>query len=94
MRISDITTRSVDHRLIDLLLDEFDASNHEPPIVEMTNDELALAIGTAREVVNRKLKDFERVGALRLGRGRIWLEDRAALQAMMKPKRHISAASG
>ena len=55
----------------------------------MTNDDLALAVGTAREVVNRKLRDFERLGALRLGRGRIWLEDRAALQALMKPKHAV-----
>ena len=86
LRISDITTRSVDHRLIDLLLEEFDNSTLERPTVEMTNDDLALAIGTAREVVNRKLHDLERQGALRLGRGRIWLEDRGALQSMMKPK--------
>jgi CRP/FNR family transcriptional regulator len=86
VRISDITTRSIDHRLIDLLLEEFDHSGNARPTVEMTNDELALAVGTAREVINRKLRDFERVGALKLGRGRIWLEDRAALQALMKPK--------
>ena len=86
VRISDITTRSVDHRLIDLLLEEFDSSKSRRPTIEMTNDDLALAIGTAREVVNRKLRDFERIGALKLGRGRIWLEDRAALQALMKPK--------
>lgn len=84
LRISDITTRSVDHRLVDLLLEEFENSEFERPTVEMTNDDLALAIGTAREVVNRKLRDFERVGALKLGRGRIWLEDREALVALMK----------
>ena len=87
LRISDITTRSVDHRLVDLLLEEFENSRLERPTVEMTNDDLALAIGTAREVVNRKLHDFERVGALKLGRGRIWLEDREALVALMKPRR-------
>ena len=87
VRISDITTRSVDHRLIELLLEEFDRSAIERPTVEMTNDDLALAIGTAREVVNRKLHDLERKGALRLGRGRICLEDRGALQSLAKPKR-------
>ena len=87
LRISDITTRSVDHRLVDLLLEEFENSEFERPTVEMTNDDLALAIGTAREVVNRKLRDFERVGALKLGRGHIWLEDREALVALMKPRR-------
>jgi CRP/FNR family transcriptional regulator len=94
VRISDITTRSVDHRLIDLLLEEFDNSRFERPTVEMTNDDLALAIGTAREVVNRKLHDLERLGALKLGRGRIWLEDRRALQSLMKPKRPAGVGTG
>jgi CRP/FNR family transcriptional regulator len=93
VRISDITTRSVDHRLIDLLLEGFDMSENEHPMVEMTNDDIALAVGTAREVVNRKLHEFERLGALKLGRGRIWLEDRTALQALMKPKRSTRIAS-
>jgi len=92
VRISDITTRSVDHRLIELLLEEFDNSGHARPTVEMTNDDLALAVGTAREVVNRKLHDFERLGALKLGRGRIWLEDREALLALMKSRRGVTAA--
>lgn len=94
VRISDITTRSVDHRLTDLLLEEFDNSRFERPTVEMTNDDLALAIGTAREVVNRKLHDLERLGALKLGRGRIWLEDRGALQSLMKPKRSAGVGTG
>jgi hypothetical protein len=58
----------------------------------MTNDDLALAIGTAREVINRKLHDLERLGALKLGRGRIWLEDREALVALMKPRRAAGSA--
>jgi CRP/FNR family transcriptional regulator len=60
----------------------------------MTNDDLALAVGTAREVVNRKLRDFERIGALKLGRGRIWLEDRAVLQALKKPKQPVDTLPG
>ncbi len=93
VRISDITTRSVDHRLVDLLLEEFDKSEAERPTIKMTNDDIALAVGTAREVVNRKLHELERLGALKLGRGRIWLEDRTALKAMMKPRRSIAEAS-
>ena len=94
VRISDITTRSVDHRMIDLLLEEFDNSQGQLPVVEMTNDDLALAVGTAREVVNRKLRDFERLGALKRGRGRIWLEDRAVLQALKKPKQPVDTLPG
>lgn len=93
VRISDITTRSVDHRLLGFLLDGFDRSENAPPTVEMTNEDIALAVGTAREVVNRKLHEFERLGALKRGRGRIWLEDRAALQALMRSKRSVGAAS-
>ena len=93
VRISDITTRSVDHRLIELLLEEFDNSDYARPTVEMTNDDLALAVGTAREVVNRKLHDFERLGALKLGRGRIWLEDREALLSLMKSRRERRATT-
>jgi CRP/FNR family transcriptional regulator len=90
VRISDITTRRVDHRLLDLLITEFDRSGGERPTIEMTNDDIALAVGAAREVVNRKLHDFERVGALRLGRGRIWLQDHDALHALAKPKQRIA----
>ena len=86
VRISDITTRSVDHRLIELLLEEFEHSDSARPTVEMTNDELALAIGSVREVVNRKLHEFERLGALKLGRGRIWLENDEALRALIRPR--------
>ena len=93
VRISDITTRSVDHRMIDLLLEEFDHSTGKLPVVEMTNDDIALAVGTAREVVNRKLRDFERLGALSLGRGRIWLEDRDKLLSLKKPRRPVGAAA-
>jgi CRP/FNR family transcriptional regulator len=69
LRISDITTRSVDHRLIDLLLEEFDSSESVRPTVEMTR-------------------------ALKLGRGRIWLEDRAVLQALKKPKQPVDTLPG
>ena len=46
-----------------------------------THHELAVELGTAREVVSRHLKRFEEHGWVRLGRGSIELLDRAALQA-------------
>lgn len=48
--------------------------------VEATHQDLAVELGTAREVVSRQLKDFERRGWVRLGRGRIELSDRPALR--------------
>lgn len=94
VRISNITTRSVDHRLIDLLLEESENVGGGPPLVAMTNDDIALAIGSVREVVNRKLHDFERTGMIRLGRGRVWLEDRAALMALVRPGQSTGTAQG
>lgn len=51
----------------------------EPGII-LTQQELAALAGTAREVVARTLKEFVRIGAVRLERGRIHVMDRAALE--------------
>ena len=50
--------------------------------VTLTHQELATEIGSAREVVSRQLKDFERQGWVRLHRGRIEILDRAALEKL------------
>ena len=44
-----------------------------------THQELAVELGTAREVISRQLKEFERRGWVKLGRGHITLTDSAAL---------------
>jgi len=48
--------------------------------VETTHAEIAADLGTAREVVSRLLKEFERLGAIRLSRGRIGRRDAAILR--------------
>ena len=45
----------------------------------MTHQVLATEIGTAREVVSRKLRSFESSGLIRLSRGRIEILDREKL---------------
>ena len=40
-------------------------------VLEFTHRQMAVELGTAREVVSRLIKDFERKGMLRLGRNRI-----------------------
>jgi len=49
-------------------------------VVQETHSELALDLGTAREVVSRRLKKFEAEGAVVLERGRIRILDRARLR--------------
>ncbi|MGA7799500.1 MAG: Crp/Fnr family transcriptional regulator [Gammaproteobacteria bacterium] len=52
------------------------------PSIRTTHQELATELGTAREVVSRQLKEFERRGWLRLHRGRVELLDRSGLQGL------------
>ncbi len=52
--------------------------------IALTHQELAVELGTAREVVSRQLKEFERRGWVKLGRGRVALADRPALQALSR----------
>jgi CRP/FNR family transcriptional regulator len=51
-------------------------------VVSLTHQALAVEIGTAREVVSRHLKEFERRGVLRAHRGSIEIADRNALEAI------------
>lgn len=46
--------------------------------VETTHQQIALAVGTAREVVSRKIRDLRRAGLIRTGRGRIRILQRDA----------------
>lgn len=51
-------------------------------VAHATHQELARELGTAREVVSRLLKEFERHGWVVLGRGRVELVDQAALEQL------------
>lgn len=50
--------------------------------IQATHQEIAAELGTAREVVSRQLKDFERRGWVLLRRGSIDLKDVAALDRL------------
>lgn len=57
-------------RLDQRLLDWLEAHAIDGPAL-ITHQGLAVELGTAREVVSRLLKDFERQGRVRLARGRV-----------------------
>jgi CRP/FNR family transcriptional regulator len=83
-RLTDVMTLAVevsvgrmDERLASLLLKLADV-NHA---IHLTHDELATELGTAREVVSRLLKEFERAGALQLGRGHVTIVDPLILRS-------------
>ena len=50
--------------------------------LKATHQDIAIELGTAREVVSRQLKEFERRGWVALGRGRLDIRDAAALAAL------------
>lgn len=74
--VDEVVFRRVDERLASLLLQRTSAAN---PELVITHEQLALELGTAREVVSRILKSFESAGAVALHRGRVEVLDRAAL---------------
>ncbi len=78
--VEDVAFGRMDIRLGQYLLDTVDDKGN----VTTTHQAMAAELGTAREVVSRQLKEFERRGWLRLGRGVINVSDLAAL------KKHLS----
>lgn len=78
MLIEEVAFGRIDVRLAQVLGARADASG----TMEATHQDIAVELGTAREVVSRQLKDFERRGWVRLGRGRVTLTDRAALGSL------------
>ena len=81
--IRKITTKRVDQRLAEYLLRKFDGSKDSPPVVTVTHQNIALELGTAREVVTRRLRDLAGMGVVKLQRGKIQLRDRSALHAII-----------
>lgn len=70
----------VDARLARWLLDHADESG----MVHATHQALAAELGTAREVVSRRLKALERRGRVALGRGWIRITDHAGLETLLE----------
>ncbi len=72
-----------DRRVIRRLADvcgRYATGDGDAVTVPLTQDELAELAGTSRATVNRVLREAERRGLLRLGRGRIDVLDAAALR--------------
>ena len=79
-KIEQIAFTAIDVRLAGVLL-ELDRKGVE----KITHQDIAVELGTAREVVSRHLKRFESEGWVRLGRGQVSLVDRPRIEAMAGP---------
>ncbi len=78
MLLDDVMFRRLDIRLAERLTQSADQSQ----TVDLTHQQLALELGSAREAVSRLLKEFERKHWVVLGRHRIELVDIGALRGL------------
>jgi len=79
--IEEIVFRKMDQRLAEFLVRKFENKGKPRRIIQMTQEQIAAEMGTAREVVNRLLKEFERVKAIESARGRIKLQNEMNLKS-------------
>lgn len=78
-KLDQIAFQHVDRRIVEYLHHRFQDLPPETPRIRVTHEQIANEIGSAREVVTRLLKSFEKSGMLQLGRGSIELTDPARL---------------
>ncbi|HJA65248.1 MAG TPA: Crp/Fnr family transcriptional regulator [Candidatus Mediterraneibacter cottocaccae] len=75
--MDQVMNKKLDSRLAAFLLEEADRAGQDR--LELTHEEIGGHLGSAREVVSRMLKHFQKEGLVGLGRGSITLDDREGL---------------
>ena len=78
--IEEIAFKRMDIRVAQKLLE----LKGDQGVLHLTHQQLAVELGTAREVISRQLKEFERRGWVGLGRGVIELCDTQAIARLAK----------
>jgi CRP/FNR family transcriptional regulator len=73
--IDEVAFATLDQRLARMLVAKADSKGE----ISATHQQLADDLGSVREVVTRRLGEWERAGLVRTGRGSILIVDRAAL---------------
>lgn len=79
--MQQILFMGADKRLAIFLLDE--SSKNESNDINLTHEQIAKYMGSAREVVSRMLKYFEEEGIVSLRRGGLSIIDKKRLQALL-----------
>lgn len=68
--IDEVVFKNMDERLAKFILQNIDKNDIQGKL-DMTHEKIAIELGTAREVVSRLLKDFEKKNIVSLSRGKI-----------------------
>lgn len=83
--MEQILNKSVDVRLAALLVEEMEITGES--MLKMTHEEIAHHLGTAREVITRMLKYFQKEQLVSLSRGSIEIIDEDRLYELAKDSR-------
>lgn len=81
-RTTELVTNTVDQRLAAALLAYSETSGSDM-LVEQTHQQLAIDIGSAREVVSRRLAAFEKKGFIEKNRGELKILDIDQLEKLL-----------
>ena len=79
MRLGDVVFTGIEYRLAKELL------HANAAVIHITHQELAIKLGSVREVVSRQIKQFETKGWVELTRGTIKILDFQALEQLVNP---------
>jgi CRP/FNR family transcriptional regulator len=79
--LQQILFMSFDKRLANFLLTELSKSSNDT--IYLTHEQIAKYVGSAREVVSRMLKDFEKEGIIELYRSRIKVINKQKLKSLI-----------
>jgi len=82
-QVGDLVFLDLESRVAKYLLDLGEMSEGKRE-VELTQEDLASFVGGTRAAVNRALADLEKLGAIKVGRGRIELVDTARLKEQIR----------
>ncbi len=82
--VEEIAFNRLDSRLAHYLRQSFANEGRPVRVLHATHEKIAAELGSAREVISRLLKEFERTGAIKLTRGRITLNDAGSLQRYLE----------
>jgi len=80
--IEDLSLRHVTARVAKLLLEQETSPTIKATRHQLTQQEMAAIVGTAREVVGRALKELETAGAIEMRQGRAVVLNRERLQVL------------
>jgi CRP/FNR family transcriptional regulator len=72
--IDEVVFKSMDERLAQFILHNLNHHEREEKL-DITHEKIAIELGTAREVISRLLKDFEKKNIVHLARGKIIVRD-------------------